>query len=98
MNIADEDEVAEAKKAEQRLLDLDKEDMKWIISNKHGRRFIWNLLGDCGVFKSSFDGSSHTFFREGERNVALKILARLNDADAQAYVTMVMESQGGVYV
>ena len=51
------------------------EDLKWVLSNKRGRRFIWRFLEKAGVFKSSFTGNSETFFREGQRNMGLMVLA-----------------------
>ena len=97
-NAADEKQVKNAAEEERRRAERDADDMRYILSTKSGRRFIWNLLGECGVFQCSFDGSSKPFFKEGERNVGLKILVRLNDADPQAYVTMINESRGGDYV
>lgn len=78
-------------------LKTDLDEMRQIVSTKIGRRFIWNLLCECGIFQSSFDGSSRTFFKEGERNVGLKILTKLHDAHPEAYGTMVKESKGGEY-
>lgn len=94
-NAADERQVkgAKIKEKNQRLQELD--DVKNILSSQVGRRFFWRYLGECGVFQSSFTGSSETFFREGSRNIGLKLLADLNDADPSVYSVMLKENTKG---
>lgn len=92
-NAADETEVAEAGKREKTRAARAEDDLKWILSDKRGRRFYWRLLADCGVFKSSMTGNSQTFFNEGMRNIGLKLLADLNDVEPDAYVLMLKESR-----
>lgn len=67
------------------------EDFKWIMSNKRGRRFIRNLLADAGLHRTSMTGNSMTFFKEGERNLGLKIEAKLNDYAFDQYLVMLKE-------
>lgn len=69
------------------------EDLKWLLADPRGRRLYWNLMSDCGVFRSSFTGNSATFFNEGRRDVGLKLLADLTDICPQMYVVMVQEQQ-----
>ena len=97
-NAADESGVKAQAESEERRAQRDLDGLRYVLATKDGRRFLWNLVTECGVFVCSFDGSSRTFFREGERNVGLKIIARLNAADPNWYGTMVKESQGGDYV
>lgn len=94
-NAADTKQVKNAKfkEKDQRRQELD--DVRYILSNAVGRRFFWRYLGECGLFQSSFTGSSETFFREGQRNVGLKLMADLNDADPNAYAVMLKENQKG---
>lgn len=47
------------------------EDIKWVMSDKRGRRMMWGLLERAGLYRSSFTGNSETFFREGARNIGL---------------------------
>jgi hypothetical protein len=68
--------------------------MRYILSSRQGRRFLWRYLERCGVFKTSFDGTSRTYFNEGERNIGLKLLADVNEANIEAYVTMMKEAKG----
>lgn len=69
-------------------------DMALLLSTRPGRRFIWGLMSDCGIFRSSFDNSgSVTAFNEGQRNVGLKVLADVNEAGPEQYLVMLRESQ-----
>lgn len=69
----------------------DKEDFLELMSTKAGRRFIKALLVDCGVFRSSYTGSAETYFREGRRDVGLRVLARINEWCPQLYATLMQE-------
>ena len=54
-------------------------DAMQVMSTHSGRRFVWDLLAP--MWRSSYFGSREdTDFREGERNVALKIWGTLKAA------------------
>lgn len=67
-------------------------DLRLILDTKSGRRFIWKYLGICGVFRSSFTGNSETFFKEGQRNVGLQLMAEVHEADIEMYALMSKEN------
>lgn len=69
------------------------DDFKWLMSNKRGRRFVWRLLERTGVFRTSFTGTSATYFNEGQRNVGLMLIAQVNDCCPDAYAQMLQESK-----
>lgn len=49
-----------------------------VLQTFEGRRLIWNLLITAGFWRSSYTTRREdTDFREGERNVALRIWARV---------------------
>jgi len=50
------------------------EDWSWLMASKRGRKIVRELLDHCGVARSSFTGSSETFFREGQRAVGLYVM------------------------
>jgi hypothetical protein len=91
-NAADENQVRErsTKQRSKRLSEL--EDINWILGSKQGRRFFWRYLGMCGVFESSFTGNNTTFFKEGERNIGLRLLSDLNESAPNAYALMQKEA------
>lgn len=70
--------VNRAQKRDKQRLDQERADFQWLMSQPQGRRWIWALLERCHVFETSFTGNSHTFFREGERNVGLSILSDID--------------------
>jgi hypothetical protein len=68
------------------------DDVKKVISSPEGRRFLWKLMGEAGVFRSSFTGNSETFFNEGKRSIGLLILSEVNNANLGAFTQMQNES------
>lgn len=72
---------------------VEKEDIKWLMSGKRGRRIMWRLLERTGIFRSSFTGNSETYFREGMRNVGLMLMAQINEACPEMYTLMVQEQR-----
>lgn len=95
-NAADEDQVKKAKNKEKFSRERELEDMKSVLESPMGRRIFWKYLSDCGVFKTSFNESSHTMaFLEGQRNVGLKILTDITQADPTKYLQMMEEAKEG---
>lgn len=72
---------------------LEIEDLKWLMSDKRGRRVVWRLLDKTGVYRSSFTGNSTTFFNEGARNVGLQLLLEINQFCPDRYAQMVTEQR-----
>ena len=86
-------EVREAeKRAEQKaVVDQQVEDLKWLMSDKRGRRFMWNLLAVTGVFANPFTGNSETFFKCGMMSVGQTYLGDINVHCPERYNQMVTE-------
>jgi hypothetical protein len=62
------------------------------MGNKRGRRVIWRLLDQAGVFRSSFNTNAMTMsFAEGHRNYGLRILALIHSQCPELYPTMMKE-------
>lgn len=79
-----------AKSREQRDID----DLETILSDIRGRRFIWRYLAECGIFKTSFNNSgSITALNEGRRQIGLKLLAEVMEANEEAYTLMASEDK-----
>jgi len=67
-------------------------DIKWLMGNKRGRRVIWRLLDQAGVFRSSFNTNAMTMsFAEGHRNYGLRILGLVHTQCPELYPTMMKE-------
>lgn len=64
-----------------------KNDLRFVLSDARGRRFLWGLLGECGVHRCSFDPNfGRMSFSEGMRNVGLMLQQRMTLADPDAYL------------
>lgn len=70
------------------------EDLKWVMSNKRGRRFVWRLMERTGLYRTSFTGNSTTFFNEGQRNIGLFLVSEIHEACPDQYTLMVKENKG----
>jgi hypothetical protein len=67
-------------------------DIKWLMGNKRGRRVIWRLLDQAGVFRSSFNTNAMAMsFAEGHRNYGLRILGMIHTQCPELYPTMMKE-------
>lgn len=67
-------------------------DIKWLMSSKRGRRVIWRLLDQAGVFRLSFNTNAMSMaFAEGNRNYGLRILALIHTLCPELYPTMIKE-------
>lgn len=87
-NASDPKQVKRAKQKEKFQEEDELKDLNEILALESGKRFIWRYLEKCGVFSSSFTGNSETFFREGERNIGLQLLAEVTKANAQSLIDM----------
>lgn len=83
---------------EERLLQekIDREneesDLKWLCSSKRGRRVVWRLLEQSGVFHLSFDPNALKMaFNEGNRNFGNRTLAMIQSVCPEHYLTMTKE-------
>lgn len=85
--------TADRKERERLTSEQEIADLKWLMSDKRGRRVMWGLLEKTGLYRSSFTGNSETFFREGARNVGLSYMAFINEHCADKYNLMVTEQR-----
>lgn len=68
-------------------------DLKWLCASKRGRRVVWRLLEQSGVFHLSFDPNALKMaFNEGNRNFGNRMLAMLQSVAPEHYITMTKES------
>lgn len=92
-NVADEAQIRDKQFKDKIKSDLELNDIKSVLKTIEGRRFVWSVLESCGIYKSSFTGSSETFFLEGSRNVGLRLLSKLEMADQESLFQMMRENK-----
>lgn len=87
----------EAKAREQTRTDTEVSDLKWLMNGgPRGRRHIWGLLAQSGVFRSSFNTNAMTMaFQEGQRNIGLRLLSMIHEHCPESYTVMVEENTHG---
>lgn len=95
MNISDEHLVKKREKKISNRHERDMEDLRNVLNHASGRRVIWRIMEDCGVFKNCFVESSSrlTDFLLGQKNLGLKIMAEVNDVNPEFYVRMKKENE-----
>ena len=68
------------------------ETVGWLMGTMAGREWIYNWLSECHVFVSSFSlNAQEAAFREGERNVGLRLLNDVMQTAPDEYVLMMRE-------
>ena len=68
-------------------------DVRWLMSNKRGRRIVWRLLDVAGVFRSSFNtNAAQMAFAEGNRNYGLRMLSQIHALCPDQYPVMMKEA------
>ena len=70
----------------------DIDDLKKVLKLPEGRRMVWKILSETGVFRASFSlNSMQTAFHEGKRDVGLKLIMAMDEAEPMAYAQMLRE-------
>ena len=73
--------------------ETEESDLKWLMGSKRGRRMVWRLLDQSGVFRLSFNTNSMTMaFNEGQRNFGNRTLAQIHALCPELYPVMVKEA------
>lgn len=90
--IAQEEALAEKSDANRLAEQTAKEDLKFVMNDVRGRRFMWRFLEGAGIYRSSFVADSATiYFLEGERNAGLKMLAKIQQVTPEGFILMQQE-------
>jgi hypothetical protein len=65
------------------------EDLSQILCTDGGRRYLWRLLSFCRVMDRSMDRDSHVMaFREGQRDIGMRLMQDIYEAEPNAYELM----------
>lgn len=70
------------------------DDVKKVMATESGRRFVWGLLDQAGVFRISFTGEvNSTIFNEGNRNSGLSLFNDVLKFCPELYLKMAAEAE-----
>lgn len=89
----DQEEIA-ARHAEFTRLTRDREidDFKWLMGHKQGRRIMWRMLEECGVFRNPhIPGTEDVLFRCGMQNIGQMLMTEIHTICPEHYPTMTKE-------
>jgi alkylation response protein AidB-like acyl-CoA dehydrogenase len=68
-------------------------DIRRLMTSKWGRRFLWRLMDQAGVFRLSYAPDAMAMaFAEGNRNTGLRILAMVTSLCPEHYPAMLKEN------
>lgn len=95
---SDAAQVGKRVKAVQREERKGADDMNWLMRHPQGRRMMWGLLEDCGIyhnpaFAAGFD-TNQTMFKAGQQNIGQYYLKQIVGGEPDAYLLMVKENSG----
>lgn len=90
----DEKQLAEREQQQKLRIERERDDVIHVMSSAEGRRFIWLLLSNAGVFASSFTGDNNaTNFNEGRRSEGLRLFNDVMKHCPDLYLTMAKEAK-----
>jgi hypothetical protein len=70
--------------------------IRWLMSSKKGRGFMWRLLELSGPFRLSFDSNAMKMaFNEGNRNLGNQLFNEVMTLCPEMYPVMVKEQHDG---
>lgn len=74
--------------------DTEESDLKWLMGSRRGRRIVYRLLEQAGVFRSVFNTNAMQMaFSEGCRNYGLRTLTLLTTHCPELYAAMLKEAR-----
>jgi len=91
-NAGDEGQVESGKKKERFNRKDELNDIKFILSTKQGRRFIWRILSHCRVFESIWHQSAMIHYNSGIQDTGHFVLAEIIESDKELYLLMQKEN------
>lgn len=69
------------------------EDLRNIMAMPGGRRWIAALIDSCGILQGGFVGSSEVYYRQGMRDVGLRVMRELQTFCPDEYIQMLQEAR-----
>lgn len=82
-----EDRLKESFEQKQELADI-----RYVLSDPRGRRYILKYLSAAGFYRNEFSPhADYRAFRDGQRNIAAKMLMDVLEVDPEAYGKMLIE-------
>ena len=87
-NAADPKDVRAREDYDSKDMDQLVEDTRAVMGTAEGRRFIWWMLEQAGIHRTTMTGNSYTYFNEGMRNLGLILENHVIEACDRQYLKM----------
>ena len=91
--VGQEQAIIEGKRLQKHERAKEIEDFNWIMGDARGRRFMWRVLEQTGLYRNPFTGNSQTFFNCGQMNIGQWLMAEIHENCPDAYMTMTKEAK-----
>lgn len=92
-NASDEKSIKDAGNRERRIREGELNDIRFLIANRQGRRFIWRFLAHCKLHGSVWEPSARIHYNAGVQDVGHFLLAEVLEADPEAMLKMMQEAK-----
>lgn len=93
-NASSEEGVAEAEIKEMRARRIELDDLRFLLSDRQGRRFLWRLLERCRAFSSVWEPSARIHYNAGQQDLGHYLIAEIMQANEDAFLKMMKEAKG----
>lgn len=94
-NAADPNQVGQRDRAVRRRMRQSDQDLRWLMEQPQGRRWVWWMLERCGVYRCTFNPATPNAltlaFSEGGRNVGLGLLHEVQRLAPEHTAMMIAE-------
>lgn len=93
-NLADEQEVKKAERREKDLRKQELNDLRTVLSNVSGRRFVWRVLTRCNSFASVFSENHSTMsYLAGKQDLGHFIMNEITEADENLLLKLMKDNR-----
>lgn len=93
-NAANETQIKEAAEREKSERERELNDIRFLLANPEGRRFLWKTLKFCKAFGSIWEPSAKIHYNAGVQDVGHYLMAEIASANEDAFVMMMKENKG----
>ena len=95
----DNEEDLKAKKnlrAQKRIRSQELADIRWLLGDKRGQRFLRRMFADCGILSISYANGdmSATCFNEGMKSLGLRYLKDVQEVNKAAFAVVLNDELG----
>ena len=71
----------------------EQEDLRKVLDSREGRRVLWSILDEAGVYGASYTGEAiSSAYAEGRRGVGITLLQKIENLAPGSYLTMQREA------